>query len=104
MTWYMYMCLPFGALFREIWYSDGGGGSSETKEPKLHKLGVFLANYSLLKAPSLVIFFFENGILLGAKFGKKIGIEIVRFPRSGRHIHIQFPLFKNTFVFIFCLY
>ena len=37
------MCLPFGALFREIWYSDRGF-SSETKEPKLHKLSVFWAN------------------------------------------------------------
>ena len=44
LTWYTYMCLPFGALFREIWYSDWGV-SSETKEPKLHKLGVFWANY-----------------------------------------------------------
>ena len=27
LTWYMYMymCLSFGALFREIWYSDRGG-------------------------------------------------------------------------------
>ena len=44
LTWYTYMCLPFGVLFREIWYSDGGGVSSGTKEPKLHKLGVFWAN------------------------------------------------------------
>ena len=44
LTWYTYMCLPFGAPFRKIWYSDRGF-SSETKEPKLHKLGVFWANY-----------------------------------------------------------
>ena len=44
LTWYTYMCLPFGALFRRIWYSDRGF-SSETREPKLHKLGVFWANY-----------------------------------------------------------
>ena len=24
LTWYTYMCLPFGVLFREIWYSDRG--------------------------------------------------------------------------------
>ena len=24
LTWYTYMCLPFGAPFREIWYSDRG--------------------------------------------------------------------------------
>ena len=44
LTWYRYMCLPFGALFREIWYSDRWF-SSETKEPKLHKLDIFWANY-----------------------------------------------------------
>ena len=44
LTWYTYMCLPFGALFHEIWYSDRGV-SSEMKEPKLHKLDVFGANY-----------------------------------------------------------
>ena len=42
LTWYTYMCLPFGALFHEIWYSDRGGGvSSEAEESKLHKLGYF---------------------------------------------------------------
>ena len=40
----VFVGLPFGALFRKIWYRDRGF-SSETKEPKLHKLGVFLANY-----------------------------------------------------------
>ena len=44
LTWYTYMCLPFGALFPEIWYSNRGV-SSEIKEPKLHKLGVFWAIY-----------------------------------------------------------
>ena len=24
LTWYTYMCLPFGSLFHEIWYSDRG--------------------------------------------------------------------------------
>ena len=40
---YVYMCLPFGKLFHEIWYSDRGF-SSEIEEPKLHKLGVFWEN------------------------------------------------------------
>ena len=51
-----------------------GGFSSETKEPKLHKLGVFWANYCK-KAPNLIqigCFSFENGILMGGKFGKKL--------------------------------
>ena len=51
LTWYTYMCLPFGVVFREIWYSDRGF-SSETKEPKLHKLCVFWAN-SCKKHPIL---------------------------------------------------
>ena len=38
------MCLPFGALFAKFGIAIGGF-SSETKEPKLHKLGVFWANY-----------------------------------------------------------
>ena len=37
LTWYTYMCLPFEIAI--------GGFSSETKEPKLHQLGVFWANY-----------------------------------------------------------
>ena len=45
LTWFTYMCLPFGALFRKNWYSNRGGVSSETKELKLHKLGVFWASY-----------------------------------------------------------
>ena len=44
LAWYTYMCLPFGALFREISYSDREF-SLEMKAPKLHKLGVFWANY-----------------------------------------------------------
>ena len=42
----MHMSLPFEVLFGEMWYSDrGGGGSSEMKDTKLQKLGVFWANY-----------------------------------------------------------
>ena len=67
------MCLPFGALFREIWYSDGGV-SSEVMEPKLHKLGVFWANYCK-KHPiwaKLCAFLSKNDILMGGKLGKKL--------------------------------
>ena len=39
LTWRMYICLPLSVLFRKIWYSDRF--SSETKESKLHRLGVF---------------------------------------------------------------
>ena len=45
-----------------------GGFSSEMKEPKLHKLGVFWANYEKKKAPNLSkigCFSFESSILMG---------------------------------------
>ena len=85
-----YMYLPFGALFREIWYSDRGV-SSETKEPKLHKLGVFGAKYCK-KHPiwSNCVLFFRKWYTDGWEIRQKIGIEIVRFSRSGRHIHVRF--------------
>ena len=73
LTWYTYMCLPFGALFREIWYSDWRVFIRD-KEAQLHKLGVFWANY-YKKAPNLAkigCFSFENGILMGGKLGKKL--------------------------------
>ena len=45
LTWYTYMCLPFGVLFCRFWYSDWGGGFHHRwKAPNLHKLGVFWAN------------------------------------------------------------
>ena len=41
----VYVYVPaFRALFREIWYSDRGVFIRD-EEPKLHKLGVFWANY-----------------------------------------------------------
>ena len=44
LTWYRYMCLPFGALFREIWQSDQGFFIRD-EGAQIHKLGVFYANY-----------------------------------------------------------
>ena len=44
----VYVYVPaFWGAFLQIWYSviTDRGFSSETKEPKLHKLGVFWANY-----------------------------------------------------------
>ena len=45
LTWYTYMCLPFGVLFREIWYSDRWVFIRD-EEAQIHKLGVFCADYS----------------------------------------------------------
>ena len=67
------MCLPFGVLFRQIWYSDQGGFIRDERA-QIIKLGVFWANYCK-KAPNLVkigCFSFKNGILMGGKFGKKL--------------------------------
>ena len=44
LTWYTYMCLPFGVLFREIWYSDRGVFIRD-EGAQIQKLGVFWANY-----------------------------------------------------------
>ena len=66
-------CL-LGHFFAKSGIAIGGGFSSETKEPKLHKLGVFWANYCK-KHPiwsKLGALSFENGILMGWEFGKKL--------------------------------
>ena len=93
LTWYTYMCLPFGALFRKIWYSDRGGGgvSSETKEPKLHNWVYF--GQIIVKSTQFDqnwVLFFQKWYTDGWEIWQKIGIEIVRFSRSGRHIHVRF--------------
>ena len=49
LTWYTYMCLPFGVLFREIWYSDRWV-SSEMKEPKNKN---YILSKLLQKTPNL---------------------------------------------------
>ena len=36
--------LPFGALFADFGIHDGGGVSSQMKEPYIHKLGAFIHN------------------------------------------------------------
>ena len=68
-----------------------GGFSSKTKEPKLHKLGVFWANYCK-KHPiwSKLGAFLSKMVYWWVENLAKIGIEIVRFSRSSRHIHVRF--------------
>ena len=91
----VYVYVPaFWGAFLEIWYSDRGGGSSdaETKEPKLHKLGVFWVNYC---KKHLV------WVKLGACFSKMVywwvgnGVEnwyrerqIFEIRPAGMHIHV----------------
>ena len=86
LTWYTYMCLPFGALFHEIWYSDWGGFSSKMKEPiaKLHKSVYF--GQIIVKNTQFGLSF-QNG---WEEIGQNIGIEKVRLSRSSRHIDVRF--------------
>ena len=84
------MCLPFGAPFREIWYSDRGF-SSETKKPNYINWVYFgqIIVKSTQFDPNWVLFF-RKWYTDGWEIWQKIGIEIVRFLRSGRHIHVRF--------------
>ena len=68
-----------------------GGFSSETKELKLHKLDVFGANYCK-KHPiwSNWVLSFRKWCTDGWEIRQKIGIEIVRLFRFGRHIYVRF--------------
>ena len=79
LTWYTCMCLPFGALFREIWYSDRGFFIRDEGVQIIY-LGVFGANYCK-KQPiwSNWVFFFRKWYTDGWEIKQKIGIEIVRF-------------------------
>ena len=70
----VYVYVPaFWDAFHKSWYSNRGF-SLETKELKLHKFGVFLANY--YKKPPIWFkigcFSFQNCILMGRKLGKKL--------------------------------
>ena len=68
-----------------------GGVSSETREPKFYKLDVFWANYCK-KTPNLVKIgcFLSKMVYWWVGTWAKIGIEKVRFSRSGRHIQVRF--------------
>ena len=69
----------------------GGGVSSETKEPKLYKLGVF--GQIVVKCSQFCqnwVLFFQKWSTDEWEIGQKIGTEEVRFLRSGRHIHLRF--------------
>ena len=68
----MHMCLPFGALIREIWYSDRGISSEITNYINWVYFGQIIV---VVKAPNLVktgCFSCQNGILMGGKLGKKL--------------------------------
>ena len=43
LTWYRYMCLPFGPFFMN--FGKAMLDSPQTKVPNLHKLGIFWVNY-----------------------------------------------------------
>ena len=85
---YTYMCLPIGANFvAKFWYSDRGF-LSETKELNLQQIGCILGKL-LQKTPNLMlnwVLFFRKWYTDRQDLWQKIGIEIVRFSSSDRHI------------------
>ena len=90
LTWYTYICACLLGCYFAKFGTVIGRFSTEMKVPKLHKLGVFGANYGK-KHPIWGCFSFVNGI--GPTDGwiivRKIGIEGVKFVRSSKHIHVQ---------------
>ena len=67
------MCLPFGALFREIWYSDRGVFIRD--EGAQNYINWVYFGQTIVKSTQfgqIGCFSFENGILMGGKLGKKL--------------------------------
>ena len=90
LTWYTYMCLPFGALFRKIWYSDQGVFIRD-EAAQIQKIGYILGQmFKSTQFGQNWVLFFRKWYIDGCGIRQKIGIEIVRFSRSGRHIHVRF--------------
>ena len=83
-------CL-LGALFREIWYSDRGGFHHRRRSPNYINSVYFgqIIVKSTQFDPNWVLFF-RKWYTDGWEIWQKIGIEIVIFSRSGRHIHVRF--------------
>ena len=90
LTWYTYMCLPFGALFREICIAIGGF-HQRRRSPNYINWVYFgqIIVKSTQFDPNWMLFF-RKWYTDGWEIWQKIGIEIVRFSRSGRHIHVRF--------------
>ena len=67
------MCLPFGVLFREIWYSDGGGFHQRRRS--------LIIGLTIVKSTQFGqnwVLFFRKWYTNGWKIGQKIGIEKVK--------------------------
>ena len=75
---YVYMCPPFGALFRVIWYSDRGGGFIRERSPNYINWVYFgqITVKSNLFGQNWVIFF-QKWYSNGWKIGQKIAVEKV---------------------------
>ena len=88
LTEYTYMCLPFGKLFREIWYSDRRF-HQRWRSPNYTNWMYF--GQIIVKSTQFDqnwVLFFRKWYTDGWEIGQKIGIQKVRFLRSGRHIHV----------------
>ena len=72
LTWYTYMCLTFGMLFREIWYSDWGF-HQRRRSPNYISWVYFgqIIVKSTLFGQNWVLFF-RKWYTMGGKCGKKL--------------------------------
>ena len=87
---YVYVPAFWGRFFAKFSIAIGGF-SSETKEPKFKNLVFFMQ--IIVKSTQFGqnwVLFYRKWYTDGWVIGRKIGIEIVRFSRFGRHIHVRF--------------
>ena len=91
------MCLPYGALFCEIWYSDQGGVHLSQRSPNYIKW-VYLGQIALKTTQLVKIWCFsiENGILMGGKLGKILmSRESQIFNYLGTRVSLSGPQSNN---------
>ena len=75
LTWYLVhiMCLPFGVLFHEIWYSHRGFFIRDRGTQIVYNWVYF--GQIIVKSTQFGqnwVLPFENGVLMGGKLGKKL--------------------------------
>ena len=93
LTWYTYMCLSFGALFQEIWYSNRGGGSFHQRRRSSNYINWVYFGQITVKSTQFGqnwVLFFQKWYVDGWEIRQKIGIGKVLFSTSSRYIHIRF--------------
>ena len=86
---YIYVCLPFGALFRKILYSNGGGGFHQRWKSPNYTIWVYFGQIYCKKHPicSKLGDILPKMVYWWVEIRQTIGIEKVRFWMSGRQAH-----------------